>query len=359
MSKTTIEVDTKTFFRFWMVIALICVGGLLLWQARTGLIIIGVAVFLAVALRPLARKISKNSNSTLASILAVALIVFVIGMILAVVGPVVITETSEFLAEAPEMIKNGLQNFSWVNDAMTRVGISDFTEQVVDMAKGISYEFLSGFSGILVGSVGVVASVATGVILVIILTIMFLSQGPQLLEKFWKRAVDYNKKTGVVAERITMRIADVVSKYVVGQVLVGILDGLVVGCLVFCLSLVFGFSPGLAFPMGLISFVLYLIPMFGPIIACILISLLMLFQNPGAGATFLACYVLYLQIENNVIAPKVQGNSLNLPSLLILVAVTIGIYMFGLIGAIISIPIAGIIKVLVDEYPEIKAAAKG
>ena len=63
----------------------------------------------------------------------------------------------------------------------------------------------------------------------------------------------------------------------------------------------------------------------------------------------------YLQVENNVISPKIQANSLELPSLVILMAVTIGMYMFGLAGAIISIPVAGIVKVLIDEYPAIKA----
>ena len=52
-----------------------------------------------------------------------------------------------------------------------------------------------------------------------------------------------------------------------------------------------------------------------------------------------------------MIAPKIQGNALNLPSALILVSAITGMYMFGLVGAIISIPIAGIVKVLVEEIP--------
>ena len=55
-----------------------------------------------------------------------------------------------------------------------------------------------------------------------------------------------------------------------------------------------------------------------------------------------------------MIAPKVQGTALKLPPIAILIAITIGTYMFGLIGAIIAIPIAGCIKVLIDEYPKIR-----
>lgn len=94
--------------------------------------------------------------------------------------------------------------------------------------------------------------------------------------------------------------------------------------------------------------------MFGPILTCALVSLLMFFSNPWAGLIFLVFYLVFEQIQGNVIAPRVQSGKMALPPLVILIAITLGMYMFGLIGAIISIPIAGIIKVLVDEYPRIR-----
>ena len=63
-------------------------------------------------------------------------------------------------------------------------------------------------------------------------------------------------------------------------------------------------------------------------------------------------------MQGNIIAPRVQGNHLSLPPLVILVAITLGMYMFGLIGAIISIPIAGIIKVLIDATPKMRVLAE-
>ena len=75
-----------------------------------------------------------------------------------------------------------------------------------------------------------------------------------------------------------------------------------------------------------------------------------------ARAETLVFYIIYAQIENNIISPKVQGKGLSLPPLLILVAVTIGIYSFGLIGCIVAIPIAGCIKVFVEEYPALKGS---
>ena len=108
--------------------------------------------------------------------------------------------------------------------------------------------------------------------------------------------------------------------------------------------------------MGLIALVFYLIPMFGPIISCLLISLLLFFSSPIAAIIFLIFYIVYAQVENNFIAPKLQGDALNLPTALILTAIIIGMYMFGLIGAIIAIPIAGCIKVIFEELPNIREA---
>ena len=67
-------------------------------------------------------------------------------------------------------------------------------------------------------------------------------------------------------------------------------------------------------------------------------------------------YIIYAQFENNLIAPKIQGNAYDLMPVTILCAIVIGVYMFGLIGAIIAIPIVGFVKILIEEYPKIKLA---
>ena len=90
------------------------------------------------------------------------------------------------------------------------------------------------------------------------------------------------------------------------------------------------------------------------IIVTIVITLFITFQNPFAGLVFLIVFAIYQQVENNIISPSIQGNTLQLPSLIILISITIGTYVFGLLGAIISIPIAGMIKVLIEEYPRLK-----
>jgi predicted PurR-regulated permease PerM len=92
--------------------------------------------------------------------------------------------------------------------------------------------------------------------------------------------------------------------------------------------------------------------MFGATISGIIISLLLVLNNVSAGIIFAVYFIVYQQIENNFIAPTIQSRKLELSALTVLASVTIGLYVFGLAGGIISIPIAGCIKVLLDDYLE-------
>ena len=94
--------------------------------------------------------------------------------------------------------------------------------------------------------------------------------------------------------------------------------------------------------------------MFGPVIACIINTVLLFVNSPWAAFSFFLFYLIYQQIENNIIAPRVQGKGLGLPPVIILISIIIGMYAFGLIGCLIAIPIAGCIKVIIDEYAAIK-----
>ena len=204
------------------------------------------------------------------------------------------------------------------------------------------------------------ADVVMKIVLTLVLTLLFLLEGPALMETFWKSigSAEEDKKPVAVAKRVVAKMANVISTYVSRQVIVAAIDGCASGLIVFCLSLFTGVSTGIAIPMGMITMLFYLIPMFGQFIGGTLVTLILLFSSLPAGLIFAVIYIIYAQIENNVIAPKIQGNALNLPAVMILVAIVIGMYMFGLLGAIIAVPIAGCIRVLMDEYPNIKAARR-
>lgn len=151
----------------------------------------------------------------------------------------------------------------------------------------------------------------------------------------------------------------VVSSYVSGQLTVSGIGSFAAGATVFILSLFIPEVPGnLALPTIAICFILSLIPMFGATIAGIIVSLLLFFNSIPAAAIFAVYFIIYQQIENNIISPRIQSKRIELSPLIILSAVTAGLYIFGIAGGIISIPIAGCVKVLVESYLESKSKAE-
>ena len=352
-----IDVDTRTFVRFWLVIIGLGLFGLFIMQAMPGLLIVLTSIFFAVALRPLAKKIDgidkKKERRSLSSITAVVLVVISILAVIGLVGPVIINETSRFLGTVPEQV-NKLLESDEINNFGSAIGIPDLKNQIMTNVKETSQNFIGSLSSFTIDSISTIGSILTATVLIVVLTILFMLQGPEVMDKLWGSLANKDKKTSAAWRRVIDRCAEVISKYVSGQLIVAILDGTIVATSVLVISLLFGINANLAIPMGLIAAFFYLIPLFGPIITAILVTLLLIPNSLWAGLSFLVFYVIYAQIENNLISPKIQGRGLNLPPLLILVAVTIGIYSFGLIGCVIAIPIAGCIKVFVEEYPSLK-----
>ena len=369
MSKV-IETDTKTFVKFWLVPLGIGLVLLFLYSALTGLIIIGISIFLALALKPLVRRVNnfftkhfgtEKKHQTASAVLAYLIVVIVIGGILAIVGPVVVNETSKFIQNFPDTFERTFGGWDGINNFGKAIGIENLHTDISNALTSLSSNLLGMLGNNLVSSVGGIADVIMKIVLVLVLTMLFLLEGPSLMNTLWTSIStgEENQKPITVAKRVTKRMADVVSTYVSRQVIVAALDGLVSGLITFCLSLFTDISPNIAVPMGMITMLFYLIPMFGQFIGGTLVTIILLFNSLPAGLIFAIIYIIYAQVENNVIAPKIQGNALNLPAVMILIAIVIGMYMFGLLGAIISVPIAGCIRVLIDEYPNIRAASKG
>lgn len=357
----SIDVDTRTFVRFWAVVFVIGALIFMIWKALPGLIIIGIAAFLAIAIQPLAKRISRlfrqKNDSTFSSVAAYVLIIGIFAIVVALIGPMVVEQTTQFVQKLPETFENSLGGWDGINNFGQSLGINDLQEQIMTALESFSSSFVSNVSGYFMSGIGTAAQVITNVVLTLVLTLLFAIEGPALCSSFWQALSHTQKEPAVKAyQRLATRMADVVGIYISKQVMVAILDGLVVTVTVLLLALTCGFSAGLALPLGLTAMVFYLIPMFGPIISCMIITLLLLCSSPIAAVIFLVFYIIYAQIENNLIAPKLQAEAMNLPAATVLVAIIIGMYAFGLVGAIVAIPVAGCIKVAIEELPSLREA---
>ena len=366
MSHQIIEIETKTFIRFWLVILGFAALGFFVYSAREALALIAISAFVAIAIRPLAVKVDKfihkktKTKSKLPSVLAYLIVVLVIAAIVAVVSPIVVSELVRFVSSLPAMFVNA--DLEAINSLGQTIGIQNLSNDLVSSVSAFSKDFLGGLGTNVVSGISLVSGFLGKAVVALIMTLFFLLEGPDMVNELWEKvgarrtaaeAKDSESKMISEARYIISKMAWVVSTFIDKKVVVAIIDASI-----FILSAIFNVEARLALPMGMIATVFCIIPMFGQIIGAIIITLLLILSNPLMAVIWLAFYIVYGAIESNVFEPKIQGDALNLRPVVVLIAITIGTYMLGLFGTIIAIPIAGCIKVLVDEYPKIRKISR-
>lgn len=350
--KTHINIDTKTFIRFWLVVIAFGFAIFAIYNARIALIILGISLFLALALNGPVSRIARSlpgKSRTAATALAYVLVVVVLSAIIFLVIPPIVQQTAKFIQNVPSFVNTATNQWKGLSGLIDQYNLQPQVDQAVNSIKDSTASWASNVGKSTIGVIGSFFEFLTASLLVLVLTFLMLIEGPMWMKRIW--GVYRDKKKMVLHKRIISRIYGVVNGYVTGQLTVSAIGAVLAGAAVFVLSLVFPQIPsGLTFPAAAITFVLSLIPMFGATIAGLLIAALLAFNNLPAAIIYIVYFFIYQQIENNFVAPQIQAKKIELSALAVLGSVTIGLYLFGLVGGIIAIPIAGSIRVLLDEY---------
>lgn len=352
--KVKIEIDTRTFVRFWLVVIGFALAALLIYSARTALIIIGTAFFLAIALSPPVNRLAKvlpGKSRVLGTAISYIVVILVLGTIVFLVIPPIVEQTSRFIQNVPNLVNSAANQSSGISDFVKHYNLQPEVDKVFESMKNSAAHVASGIGSFLISGIGSVLSVFTASILVIVLTFLMLVEGPMWMDRIWRV---YRDKAQMEHHRqIVGKMYKAVTNYVVGQLSVSTIAGIVAGIIVLILSVIFAIPSNLAMPVAALIFVFSLIPLFGEMVGSLLVTLILLLNNVTAAIIFLVFFIIYQQIEANYISPKIQSKRNDLTVLTILIAVTIGIYLFGIVGGIISIPVAGCINVLVeDRFPK-------
>ena len=358
-TRTRIEIETKTFVRFWLVVIGFAVAALLIYSARDALVIIGVAFFLALALnKPVSAlaRILPGKSRVAGTAIAFVIVVALLGGFLFLVTPPIVEQTSKVAGSFPTLIDQAQHQWDGLLKVAKHYGLetqfNQALESVKDNATHWATNWATNVGAGIVGSVGSLFGFFTAAFLTLVLSFLMLIEAPRTLRFIWSAYADQDKMQ--YHKKLASRMYNVVTGYVTGQLTVSAIDGFFAGVTVYILSLILNIPTNLAVPAAVLCFVLSLIPMFGATIAGILVSILLAFNDVTAALVFAVYFVIYQQIENNFIAPAVQSKTVELSALAVLASVTVGLYLFGIVGGIISIPIAGCVKVLVEDYLERK-----
>ena len=184
------------------------------------------------------------------------------------------------------------------------------------------------------------AQSVTGVIIVLFLSLYFLSSMDTI--KAWGvRLAPGSKRTRV--KYITDKITDSVGNYVMGQALVAVCNAL----FAFFTMLFLGFN----FPqlMAIVILILAFIPLVGGVAALILTSLVLLTQGWSMALWFAIVYFLYLQVESYLISPRIMARAVSVPAGVAIISVAAGGALWGVLGALIAIPVAASMLILIRE----------
>lgn len=351
--KVTIDSPTRTFIRFWLVPVGLLVAGMAIYSARSALIILGTALFLALALNApvtrLARVLPGNSR-VLSTAIAYVVVVALIGTFAFLAVPPIIEQTAKFIQTIPQLVESARDQWRGLNGLIDQYNLHSQLDQATGSIQQSATGWASSFGSNLLSGIGSLFGIITATILVLVLSFLMLIEGPGLLQKIWSLYTDPERRD--LHHNVVHRMYAVVSGYVTGQLTVSGLGAISAGLVVFILSFFFNIPSNLAIPAASVTFILSLIPMFGATIGGVLITGLLAFNDYRAAIVYVIFFVVYQQIENNYISPTIQSKRLELSALTILASVTIGLYLFGIAGGIISIPVAGCLKVLLDTYLE-------
>ncbi len=338
-----LTVSNRTILRVILLVlaALLLVSAAM--KATHALTLLFMAFFLALALNAPVHWIAqhlpgrKRGSRTLATGVSFLIVVAFLAAFIVSLVPSLVRQTGSFIDAAPGLVEDIRDENSSIGSFVRRYNLED----QVDKFSGQISGWADNITGSAVATAGRVTGSVVSVLTVLVLTYMMLIEGPRWLN-FSRRLLPENKEDH--AERIANDMYRVVKGYVNGQVLLASIAAVLIAPPLFILDI--------NYPVALIVvvFICGLIPMVGHTIGAIIVSTVALFTSPWAALIILGYYILYQQIENYALQPKIQANSTDMSPLLVFSSVIIGASLNGLIGALVAIPVAGCIRIVLIDY---------
>jgi predicted PurR-regulated permease PerM len=296
-----------------------------------------VALFLAMALNPavewLQRRWVRRRGAAVAIVFLLALLVIV--GIAATFVPTLVREVNDFANAVPGYIDD-------LTKGKGKLGFLERKYEIVEKVReAISKSGVAGLLGLTGTALSVTKSVFNAIVAAItitFLTLFMLLEGPTWVERFYALLPDRSRPRW---RRVGRDIYRAVGGYVTGNLAISVIAGAAATFVLLILGVPY------AVALGLVVGIFDLIPLAGATIAAVVVSTVGFLHSTTAGIVLVVYFVVYQQIENQVIQPVVYGRTVQLSPLAVLVAVLAGAQLAGIVGALGAIPIAAAIQVVV------------
>lgn len=323
----------KLSIRSLQVMIVVAIAAAVIWgnqQVTVVTIPVVLALIFASAFAPVMTWMrSRGVPSILATLATLLSIVVLLGG----AGWLIVWAVRDQWDELSEQAVTGFQELlAWIQTlpiAPDQAQLDEWTDTAIDFVTSAQFG-----SGALAG-VGAIANFVTGFVLLVVVLFFFLKDGPQLWEFLLR---PFRGENYLRARRIGDKTVTTLGSYVRGTAGVALVDALGIMLGLWILQV------PLWFPLGVLVFLLAFIPIVGATVAGFIAALVALVANDWVNALLVVgVVVLVNQLEGNFLQPFLMGRSMRLHSFVILIALTIGTVLGGIVGAVLAVPLTAVV----------------
>lgn len=303
------------------------------------LTLVVIAIFLALSLDPLVRALQNRGlrRSVSVALVFLAVVALFAGFGISVV-PNLVGQATELSSQLPQWITD-LQSSPTVQRVDQQFGVINSISTQLQTRLSSGDTVLQLFGGVL-GAGQAVISGAFSVFIVLVLTLYFTASLNTLREAVYELVpASRRPRVRLLGDEVVRRIGG----YTAGQIAVASINAICTYILLLILGLPF------AVVLSLSVGVLGLIPLVGATIGAAVVCLVALFTSWQYAVIVLIYYLVYQQLENYVIAPRIMSRTVKVPGFLAVIAALTGATLLGVLGALIAIPVAAGILLIVQE----------
>jgi predicted PurR-regulated permease PerM len=336
-------VNTSHPFYFGFMVTIGALLALTMLQALASasavFILIIISIFLAAGLNPAVMFFQNRGLNRGASVgMVMASVLLFVAAFIAIAVPPLIDQGNQLLDNAPALIKD-LNNNAFINDLNNKYGVIDSLQTKIDSLIKDGQFAITAFGGVIgVGKAVVSGLVST--ITILVLTLYFLASLPQVIN-IGLRFVPATRRDRV--SKLTNAIVGRIGSFVGGQAIIAALAAV----FILIMGLIIGMPyPG---PLAMVVLICGFIPLVGHFIGMTIVTVVSLTDSITTAAIALGAYIVYVQIENYVITPRIMRKSLAIPGLVTIIAALLGASLLGLVGGLLAVPIAAAVLLILDE----------
>jgi predicted PurR-regulated permease PerM len=314
--------------------------GLAFWNLSTIIIYIVFALFAALGLDPVVKFLGRRGISRpWAIVIVYTAFALVFAGILILIVPRFVEQIGQFVNNLPSIVNEFQKSdfYAWLTSTFG----SDVTTITDNVEKFLTNPAnLAAIGGGVVNFAVNVGTTISGLIIVLVLSLYFLAGLPGMKVAFIRFAPARNRKK---ATEMTNQITDSIGAYLMGMVVLAFCNSIVA----FLLHLFLG----LPFPalMGVLAFLITLIPLIGSVLYWITATIIALFTGWVPALIFAIIYLIYMQIEAYLLTPKVMNKAISVPGALVVIGAMVGGTLLGLLGALVAIPVTASILLIIKQ----------